>query len=188
MKALKIIGFFILIILILFFGIALFLPSQVQVERSLEIPASSEIIFSQINDLQQWTKWSPWHKADPNMDITYETTVGEGASYRWQSKEMGQGQLTITESLPHHYIETELDFMEQGTATAYYRLEPVKGGTKVVWAFETDMGDSPVAKYMGLFMDSMIGKDFEQGLQNLRAHVTSLPPKMMTTDTPPNSK
>lgn len=185
MKILKLIGIVILVLVVLFFGIAMFLPSEVHVERSLVIPASSEVVFDQINDLRNWKNWSPWHQMDPDMKITYEGFLkGEGASYQWESPKVGNGTLTITESLPHRYIGTEMDFMEEGTATAYHRFEPVEGGTQVTWAFETDMGTNPVDKYIGLMMDSMIGADFEKGLNNLKTYVQNQPSQMMTKDTP----
>lgn len=184
MKTLKIVGIVVLVLVVLFFGIAMFLPSEVHVERSLVIPASSEIVFNQINDLRKWKEWSPWHQMDPDMKITYEDFLsGEGASYRWDSNELGNGKLTITDSQPFQYIETEMDFMDQGTATGYYRLEPVEEGTQVTWGFETDMGNGPVEKYMGLMMDSMVGSDFEKGLQNLKSYVKTLPQNTMTKET-----
>lgn len=183
MKILKVIGIVILVLVVLFLGIAMLLPSEIHVERTLVIPASSEIVFNQINDLRKWDEWSPWHQRDPEMKITYEDFLsGEGASYRWQSEKVGNGKLTITESEPFKYIETELDFMEQGTAVGYYRFEPVKEGTQVTWGFKTDLGDGLIDKYVGLMMDSMLGSDFEKGLQNLKAYVQRLPQSSMTTE------
>jgi len=185
MKILKIIGIVVLVLVVLFFGIAMFLPSKVHVERSLIIPASSEVVFDQVNDLRNWKNWSPWHQMDPDMKITYKGFLqGEGASYQWESNKVGNGKLTITESHPHQYIATEMDFMEEGNAMGYYRFEPTKEGTQVTWVFETDMGSDPVDKYIGLMMDSMIGADFEKGLNNLKKHVKKMPSTMMTGDTP----
>ncbi|HKK45262.1 MAG TPA: SRPBCC family protein [Balneolaceae bacterium] len=181
MKILKILGIVVLVLVVLFFGIAFFLPSQVHVERSIIIPASSEIVFNQVNDLRSWRNWAPWQQMDPNMEITYEGFLsGEGASYSWESKKVGSGKLTITESRPYKYIATDIEFDKQGTATNYYRFESIDGGTKVVWAFETELGKNPVSKYMGLFMDPIVGNDFEKGLQNLKAHVVALSSDVMT--------
>lgn len=184
MKTLKIIGIVLAVLVILFFGIAMLLPSDVHVERSLMISASSEVVYNQINDLRQWHKWSPWHQMNPDMKITYEGEFkGEGASYSWTSDKVGNGTLTITETQPYQYIATDLDFMEQGKATGYYRFESIDEGTQVTWGFEADMGENPIAKYMGLMMDSMIGSDFEKGLQNLKTHVENLPSEIVTQDT-----
>ncbi|MGD8427980.1 MAG: SRPBCC family protein [Balneolaceae bacterium] len=183
MKILKFIGIGLIVLGVLFFGIAMFLPSQVHVERSIVIPASSEVVFKQVNDLRKWKNWSPWQRRDPNMEITYVGFLsGEGASYHWVSNKVGNGSLTITESYPYKYIATDMNFNEEGEATGYYRFEPVVGGTKVTWAFETDVGSEPINKYMGLLMDPMVGNDFEEGLQNLKSYVATLPSSMMTQE------
>jgi len=184
MKILKIIGIVVVVLVVLFFGVAMFLPSSVHVERSLVLPASSELIYNEIIDLRQWHKWSPWHQQDPDMTITYDGRLkGEGGSYRWTSDKVGNGSLTIIEARPYQYIATDLKFMEQGQATGYYRLEPIDEGTIVTWGFETNMGQTPIAKYMGLMMDNMVGSDFEHGLQRLKTHIQSLQPKTAATET-----
>lgn len=189
MKALKIIGIVLLVFVILFFGIAFFLPSEVHVERSKVIPAKAEVVFTQINDLQKWEDWSPWHKMDPDMQITYgDSKAGVGAWYSWTSETLGDGKLTITESRPYEYIETDLDFMEEGTAIGYYRFEPQNGGTKVVWGMDSDMGSGAVGKYMGLMMDGMVGSSFEEGLANLEELVKDLPADTAAGAIPDSSK
>lgn len=183
MKTLKITGIVLLVLIVLFFGIAFLLPSEVEVERSLVIPATSEVVFEQVNNLHNWQNWSPWHQMDPNMQITYEGPLqGEGASYSWKSEKVGNGKLIIISSLPNEYIATSMDFMEQGKANAYYRFQPAEEGTQVTWTFETDMGNGPIAKYFGLMMDNMVGSDFEKGLNNLKTYVQKTPAEKITTN------
>lgn len=172
MKLFKIIGIIICVAAILFFGIAIFLPSAVHVERTVVVPASSQTVFNQINDLRQWKHWSPWHTMDPNMKIVYEDyLVGEGASYRWRSEHIGSGKLVITESMPHSYIATSFDFLENRRATSHYYFQPADDGTRLTWTLETNLGSGPMEKYMGLLMDNMIGSDFERGLANLKRYI-----------------
>jgi hypothetical protein len=38
----------------------------------------------------------------------------------------------------------------------------------VNWSNEGDMGASPVNRWFGLFMDRLVGPDFEAGLVNLK--------------------
>lgn len=172
MKILKTSGILIAALGILFFGIAAFLPSAVHLERSVVVPASAEETFNHVNDLRQWKYWSPWHKMDPNMKIEYEDYLrGKGASYRWDSEHIGSGKLVITESMPHSYIVTSMQFQDTGTATSRYYFEPVDNGTRLRWTFELYLGNDPMAKYSGLIMDSMVGNDFEQGLALLKSHI-----------------
>lgn len=170
MKALKIIGIILLVFIGLPLIISLFLPSKVHVERSRIIEAPAPVVFEQINNLRNWEKWSPWHKIDPGMKLSYSTKVsGEGASYSWSSdhEKVGNGKLTILKSIPYDTIITEMDFMENGKGTATYYIQTTDKGVKVTWGMDSDMGANPIGKWFGLFMDKLVGPDFEKGLQNL---------------------
>lgn len=171
MKIIRIILFSILGFLLLGVLISLFIPREVYVERSVTVNAPRRKVFTQVNDLKNWTKWSPWHQLDPDMSITYsDTTSGTGAYYSWSSEHprVGKGKLTLRESKPEEYIVTEMDFMEQGKAEGKFVFEEVNGGTKVTWNMNTDMGMHPLKKYLGLMMDDIIRDYFEKGLNNLK--------------------
>jgi hypothetical protein len=79
--------------------------------------------------------------------------------------------MEILESAPSSKITIKLDFIKpfEGHDTTVYTLEPQGDSTKVTW---TMSGPMPfVSKVMCVFvsMDSMIGKDFESGLANLKS-------------------
>lgn len=168
-----------LALLVIIVIIGLFLPSKIHVERSLLINVPRKVLFDQVNNLRNWEKWSPWHRIDTAMEITYEGNIGgTGASYSWKSdnKNVGYGKLTILASYPPDSILTEMDFMEQGTATAIYKFQKTDSGTLVIWKYETDMGKNPFTKYFGLMTVKFVGRDFEQGLKNLDSIAEKLPP------------
>jgi effector-binding domain-containing protein len=170
MKIVRRILFIILAIIALILGIAFLLPRHVQVERSKVIAADAAFVFVQVNTLKNWENWSPWHKLDPNMKIQYAgPEAGVGASYSWQSskKNVGNGKLTILQSVPNDSIVVEMDFMENGKSAGIYRFVSQANATKVNWIMRTDLGNNPIARYFGLFMDKMVGPDFEKGLNNL---------------------
>lgn len=171
MKMLKNIFIGILSIALLLVVVSFLLPSATHVERSIVIGTPAEIIFNQINNLQHWEKWSPWHKIDPQIQFIYEgPESGIGAKSSWSSKErrIGKGSLVITESVPYKYIKTHINFMEKGIASGTYKLEEVAQGTKLTWSMDSDMGMNPVGKYLSLLMDNMIGPAFERGLNNIK--------------------
>jgi hypothetical protein len=58
-----------------------------------------------------------------------------------------------------------------GTALAAFDLVETDGKTTVTWGFTTDMGNSPMGRWMGLMMDSWVGGDYETGLTNLKSLV-----------------
>lgn len=156
-------------LLVLLILSAYLLPRMVRVERSRTINQPVGILFESVNNLKNWEGWSPWHQIDTAMEITYHGMEGQGASYTWKSenKKAGSGTLTITESRANEYIATSMDFGKQGAASAWYRFVPSDSGTVVTWGFESDMGNSPIGRYVGLMMDKWIGADYEKGLDNL---------------------
>ncbi|MFI5164164.1 MAG: SRPBCC family protein [Bacteroidia bacterium] len=152
-------------------------PSYVHVERSLVINAPPQIVFEQINNLKNWKKWSPWYKKDTAMKMEYNgIEAGAGASYKWSSKNknVGNGEMTITSS-SRDTISTAMNFMENGIATAKFSLTKAGNGTKVTWTMESDMGMNPIGRIFGLFMDKMVGPDFENGLTNLNQVAKAIP-------------
>jgi hypothetical protein len=171
MKALKRVGLLFLSLIILLSLISLLLPSKITVTRSVVLHASAVEVFEQVNTLKNWEKWSPWHQIDPAMLLNYEgPEAGVGAKYSWfsENSNVGNGSLIITESKPLQRIDTLIKFEGQGDGTGYYLFEETPEGTKITWTMIADMGMNPIGKYMGLMMDSMIGSDFEKGLENLR--------------------
>ena len=78
--------------------------------------------------------------------------------------------MEILEAALPSKMTIKLDFQKpfEGHNTAEFTLVPPGDSTTVTWAM---FGPSPfIAKVMGLFfsMNSMVGKDFEQGLANLK--------------------
>src|SRR5207344_771615 len=94
------------------------------------------------------------------------------AAYEWDgNNNVGKGRMEITDTSPPSKVIIKLDFIKpfEGHNTAEFVLAPSGDTTNVSWAIH---GPRPfVAKVMCLFinMDTMIGKDFEVGLANLKA-------------------
>ena len=148
-------------------------PSDFRISRSATIPAPPVVVFQYVNDLHKWQEWSPWAKLDPNCKITYTgPTVGVGSSFHWVgNNEVGEGNMTITESLPTHLVRTKLEFLKPFAATSSvdFSVEP-KGNESVMTWTMTGTNDF-VGKCFSLAMntDKMIGGDFERGFANLIA-------------------
>ena len=147
-------------------------PDSFRVERSTRIKAPPEKVFGFINDLRQWTQWSPYEKKDPAMKRSFQgPDSGAGAHYAWEgNKEIGHGSMEITQSTSPSLVAMDLDFLKPFEAhnKVEFTLRPTADGTDVTWAV---FGPSPfISKLMGVFfnMDRMIGKDFEAGLADLK--------------------
>lgn len=179
MKLLKKIGFGLLMLVVLLAAGSLFIPSKQKVERTIEVAAPASAAFEQVNTLRNWERWSPWHGIDPHMLLTYSgPDGGAGASYNWFSKhpDVGDGAFKIVSTKPYESINAEMDFGPNGTATTSYTFDETANGTRITWAMESDMGMNPVNKYFGLlFLDKMVGADFERGLNNIKQIVEAQP-------------
>jgi len=170
-------GLVALVVLLVLIG--LFLPSTAHVERSAAIDSSPARVFALINGYRSFNKWSPWAERDPATQYVFEgPDTGVGAKMNWASEnpQVGTGFQMITLSEPDSRVETHLDFGSQGTAEAFFLLEPTESGTRVTWGFDTDFGLNLVSRYLGLMFDNWIGADYEAGLANLKSMAEGLPP------------
>ena len=147
-------------------------PDTFRVQRATNIKATSEKIFALIDDFHSWGSWSPYEEKDPAMKRTYSGAAnGKGAVYEWEgNNEVGKGRMAITESSPPSKVMIKLDFVKpfETHNIVDFTLEPKVDFTKVTWDMH---GPAPfISKVIGIFinMDSMIGKDFETGLANLK--------------------
>jgi len=169
LKVLKRLVLIVVVLLLVAVGVAYLLPSHVHAERSIVINAPPEVIFAKVNDLKEWTAWSPWYAMEPTAKYDYSgAESGVGAIHTWKGDKVGEGKQEITKSESAKRIESSLDFGPQGTATSNWTFEAAGEGTKVTWGFDTDLGMNPIGRYFGLMMDSMIGAQYEEGLASLK--------------------
>jgi hypothetical protein len=164
---LKILGGLAVLVLLLVL-VAFFLPRQYRVTRTVVIKAKPEAVQAQVADLRAWKTWGAWQERDPGMKITYsEKTTGVGAWSSWESKQEGNGKMTIKSQTPTKVVY-DLEFPDMGMRSeGFVELAPDTAGTKVTWVDAGDLGMNPMSRWFGLFLDKMIGPDFERGLTNI---------------------
>jgi len=147
-------------------------PPTFHVERSRSIGAAPDAVFSVLNDMHRFESWSPWAKIDPAAKITYDgPAAGVGSSYAWDGNDkVGAGRMTITEVTPPGSITQRLEFLKpfKSTCEVRFTIAPEPDGSRVTWAM--DGNNNYMSKVMSLFMsmDATVGKDFENGLTNLK--------------------
>lgn len=147
-------------------------PDSFRVERRTVIQAPADKVLPLLTDFHRWAEWSPWEKLDPAMQRSFGgAAAGAGATYAWQgNKDVGSGRMEIKSAAPN-LVSIQLDFIEpfEGHNTTDFTLTPQGGGTELRWVMHGPA--TFVTKLMGVFvsMDSMIGKDFELGLAQLKA-------------------
>lgn len=150
--------------------IAFFLPPAYHVERSIEINQPAEIVFEQVVDLNNYMQWNPWTELDATLknQITGEASV-PGMKWSWDGKKTGKGNLTLMEFKNNEFIRNRLvfEYPNQMEADDLWIFEEINGKTIVQWVNSGDL-NFPIGRWFGLFMDKMMGKDFEKGLENLK--------------------
>ncbi len=175
MKILKKIALGLLIIIALLVIGSFFISPKSHVERSIVINASDSVVFSKINNLKAFVTWMPWAKMDPATQMEfYGPESGIGHGYAWKSDKMGNGKMTIAESIPNTRIAMNMEFEGMGNSVAAFDFAKEAAGVKVTWALDSNGDGMPAYmmvphKYFSLFMDQMVGGDFEKGLADLKA-------------------
>jgi hypothetical protein len=152
--------------------LALLKPDTFVVTRQIEISAAPQVVHELLRGFQRWDQWNPWQKLDSGMKQRREgASYGVGAIYAWDgNKQAGAGRMEVVEIQPGLEVKIKLDFFRpfKSQNQTVFRTEPTNLGTLVTW---TMTGPMPfISKLMTVFvsMDRMIGKDFEEGLLNLR--------------------
>lgn len=165
------IGIALLIVVIAFCALVATRPAQFHVERTATIAVTPAVVFPLIDDFHRWREWSPWEKLDPAMKRDYSGPAsGPGSTYEWAgNQDVGRGSMRITESQAPERVVIALEFKEpwQASNTAIFSIAPAPGGATVTWGMDGHSNFVFKAISMFMDMDSLVGKDFDEGLTNL---------------------
>lgn len=186
MRFLKRLLVFLLVLFVALIGVAFVLPSSAHVERSITIQRPPSQVFAVLDSYRRFNDWSPWAAKDPHAVYTISGPVsGVGAKQSWHGdpKTVGSGSLQIIESKADESVTTALDFGDMGQATAKFLLVPADRGTKLTWTLDTSaplaldgkIVWNAIGRYVGLFMDGMVGPDYDSGLARLKNLVETFP-------------
>lgn len=165
---------YVFIIIIVSLLIIMFVaPQNYEVTRSLVINKPISEVFNYLRCIKNQDDWSPWKKKDPNMKQAYFGIDGEvGFIAKWEgNKEVGMGEQEILAIFENESIKSKLRFYRPWKleSDAYIRVESLtENKTNVTWGF-TGKNPMPFNVFMLFFnMDKTVGKDFEEGLVNLK--------------------
>lgn len=147
-------------------------PDEFRVERRLRIQAPPEQLWPLVSELRAFNRWNPYERKDPLIQGGYTGPAsGIGSRYAWQSSKVGEGSLEITGQQPGRAVQMKLEFLrpfEAHNQAEFTLRAAADGATEVSWRMSGPA--NLMSKLMGLVMDvdRMVGRDFEDGLQNLR--------------------
>lgn len=161
------------VLLVLAAGVGMVMPGRWHVERRISIDAAPQAVFRLVNDLQRWGDWSWWNETtDPSLRRTYQRgspTAGVGAEMAWTGDELGDGRLTIVESVPDRLVRYDLVLSHASVATrGAITLEARPRGVTVIWTDDGELGMNPLLRLMGPWIEHAVGEDFELGLTGLK--------------------
>jgi len=163
----------ILAILVLFFLLTIIAPKKYNVSRSVEINKSIDEVYEYLRFIKNQDHWSPWKKRDPNMvqtDTGVDGTIGFTVHWDSDHKQVGSGEQEISNLEKNKRIEATLRFLKpfKSVSQGFFDLEETGSGTKVTWGFYGNHKVPVNVMMLFLNMDKLVGKDFEEGLSDLK--------------------
>lgn len=161
---------FVVGLIALFLVFALFLPSSYHVKRNVTINASIETVFNNVANFNNYLQWNPWSKMDPEARNSISGNGNQaGDSWSWDGQVVGKGSLTYVEINELESIKSKLVFTapREDTADDLWEFEKNGEATKVIWTMKGHLA-YPIGRFMGFFLDDMLGEDMEKGLTNLK--------------------
>jgi len=170
-KVLKRIIFVVLLVPILLIIVGFFLPSKYHVERTVVIQAPADAIYPWLAQLNRWPEWTVWStNIDPTLVHSFSGPAeGPGAEMKLSARS-GSGTIKLVKADPASGVTYELNFHDgRFVAQGGVKLVPTgEGSTKATWFGEGELGGNPVQRYFGLFMDKLMGNEFQRNLTKLR--------------------
>jgi effector-binding domain-containing protein len=185
MRVLKNLLLLLVVLAVVLVGVAFFMPNRAHGERSIVIDRPPSMVFAAVNGYRGFNAWSPWARLDPNASYTRSgPETGVGARLAWKGNaEVGEGSQEIEISEPYSKVQSKLDFGPMGQSKATFTLAPVGEGTKLTWAFDSELplgfnGDfiwNVMGRLIGPWIGEEVGKDYDRGLGSLKALLEAMP-------------
>lgn len=143
--------------------------------RTIIINRPKPEVYACIRQLKKQALWMPWFLNNPDVVVKYKGEDGKlGAASYWKGSNRIEGIQKITKVSEGKLLETQLLFLRPYKSLslnymAVKELEPNR--TKMVWGVK-GVHRFPASVFMLFYgMERAIGKDFDEGLQNLKKHL-----------------
>ncbi len=175
MKSLKFILIGIAGFVALLLIVALFTKKEYGVVREVTINKPKSEVFEYVKLLKNQDNFSVWANKDPEMKKDFRGTDGTvGFTSAWDSKnpDVGKGEQEILKIVDGERIDYEIRFIEPfaSTSLAYLTVEGIsETQTRVKWGFTGKMKYPTNLFLLIMDMEGMIGNDFQEGLNKLKA-------------------
>ena len=138
---------------------------KLELQRSIDINAPPEKVFSVVSDLSQWRPWNPWLVTEPEA----EGVVRDGGKqYSWNGKRTGAGEMRVLEEQPPRCAQMDLLFFKpfKSQARVQWFVDPEGDTSRVRWTMNSSL---PLFLFfLKSTMKTMISMDYDRGLRMLK--------------------
>lgn len=154
--------------------IGLFSRKDYAISREVIINKPVPTVFDYVKYLRNQEHYFKYVMMDPAMKKRFEgTDATPGFIYHWDSqhKSVGKGSQEIKQIADNERIDYEVVFIkpfEGVLQSSLYTAPAGEGSTKVTWTSASRMKYPMNLMLLFMNMENMIGKDFEESLQNLK--------------------
>lgn len=130
-------------------------------------------IFPLVADFSRWNEWSPWYVSEPNAQYAQIGTMGQaGSSFQWSGKIIGKGNMDLLDVHEPNVVRIKMFFEAPRKMEMNAEITFKTQGTKTIVTWSNAVKLSyPMGRLFGRYMDRLLGKDFENGLEKIKAVV-----------------
>lgn len=170
MKILKVLTIIVLVLLALAFILPAFMAEEAVATSSIKIDAKAATVFRQVNNLKNWSNWSPFEE-DSTIVSNYEgPEIGVGATRTWSGKVAGEGTMTIMESKAYIHINNKIMFGTESSGIGNWDFIENDGVVTVNWTITVPKLSYPFERLFGPVIESMTSKMLKKGLESLKKY------------------
>ena len=156
--------------------VGLILPSDANVERSVEIDARPAMVYALLNDFRWVAEWTTRTLDDPNARTAISGPLrGVDAMFTWDGAIAGSGSERIVASEPYNRVETRIDLGDGRDTRSVFTLENDGALTTLHWTWERHYGMNLIGRYFALFLQGIVGEAMDEELARLGELAEGLP-------------
>ena len=156
----------ILLIFLLYFLIAIFLPKTTTIAASLKMNTDLTKTYETLKDFKNWKDWSIWNSDNTLNILLSEPSDQIGARYRWKSKikELKDGLIILKSAREYHQLEFEWRYGKQRRGEILFNLEPDNQISFVTCSITINNKTKIFARYFTWLIRKSIHKNIQEVL------------------------
>ncbi len=149
-----------------FLVVGAFLPSRVQVTRTISVHAPATSVYPYLSDLGKWDEWTPWGDVESRIEGPAE---GVGSRRVWDDPAVGAGSLTLVQARAPIGVEYVVD-VEDGAIRFEGTISVSSGdsASTITWVERVQLGRNPILRWTALTLEGSQGRLLAANLGRLK--------------------